>query len=59
VVRFSCRVGDEWVDAGRFQAVQGRWIGAEVGLFAAAPQGTMDGGGAVFGPVRGTKRETA
>lgn len=42
-----------------FQAVEGRWIGAEVGLFAAAPQGTMDGGGAVFGPVRVTERETA
>jgi beta-xylosidase len=60
VVRFSYRVGGEWVEiATTFQAVEGRWIGAEVGLFAAAPQGTMDGGGAVFGPVRVTERETA
>ncbi|MEI8410850.1 MULTISPECIES: glycoside hydrolase family 43 protein [unclassified Kribbella] len=59
VVRFSYRVGGEWVEiATTFQAVEGRWIGAEVGLFAAAPQGTMDGGGAVFGPVRVTERET-
>ena len=60
VVRFSYRAGGEWVEIAKaFQAVEGRWIGAEVGLFAAAPQGTMDDGGAVFGPVRVTERETA
>jgi beta-xylosidase len=59
IVRFSYRAGGEWVSAGEFQAVEGRWIGAEVGLFAAAPQGTMEDGGAVFGPVRVTERETA
>jgi beta-xylosidase len=62
VVTFSYRVADEWVRIpAEFQAVEGQWIGAEVGLFAAAPQGTMDDGGAVFGPVRvdRTERETA
>jgi hypothetical protein len=37
-------------------AVEGHWIGAEVGLFAAAPPGTPadERGGALFGPVRVT-----
>ncbi|MGW1341411.1 hypothetical protein ACWCOV_10195 [Kribbella sp. NPDC002412] len=34
-------------------------VGDDYRLFAAASQGTMDGGGAVFGPVRVTERETA
>jgi hypothetical protein len=62
VVRFSYRATDEWVEIpSAFEATAGRWIGAEVGLFAVAPQGTMDDGGAVFGPVRvdRTERETA
>ena len=37
-------------------AVEGHWIGAEVGLFAAAPPGTPadERGDALFGPVRVT-----
>jgi beta-xylosidase len=34
-----------------FRARQGTWIGAEIGLFSAAPYGTVDTGEAVFGPV--------
>ncbi len=60
VVRFSYRVSDEWVEIPvEFQAVEGRWIGAEVGLFAVAPQGTVDYGGAEFGPVRVDERKLA
>jgi beta-xylosidase len=47
-----------------FTARAGQWIGAEVGLFAAAPQGTMESGGADFGPfcaermdISGTERD--
>jgi hypothetical protein len=36
--------------------VEGHWIGAEIGLFAAAPPGTPAGerDGALFGPVQVT-----
>ncbi|MEU8147341.1 family 43 glycosylhydrolase [Nonomuraea sp. NPDC048901] len=44
--------GDGWVTGFEgFQAEQGRWISAELGLFAAAPPGSPGEGTAVFGPV--------
>jgi beta-xylosidase len=59
VVTWSWRVDDatEWHEAAApWQAREGHWIGAEVGLFASAPLGAdlrpHDGG--TFGPVRVT-----
>lgn len=53
-----CALGTgAWQDLGpTWTAVAGHWIGAEVGLFAAAPPGTpaAERGGALFGPVRVT-----
>ena len=44
--------GGEWTEAMMpFRARQGTWIGAEIGLFSAAPYGAVDTGEAVFGPV--------
>jgi beta-xylosidase len=48
---------EAWHDlSSAWSAVEGHWIGAEVGLFAAAPPGSPVGerGGALFGPVRVT-----
>ena len=41
-ITFSWRVHDEWRTAGTFDATAGRWIGADVGLFACAPLGVRD-----------------
>ncbi len=42
----------DWVRAvGGFEVRPGRWIGAELGLFAVAPVGTDEGTRARFGPV--------
>ncbi|MFD1539617.1 glycoside hydrolase 43 family protein [Nonomuraea guangzhouensis] len=44
--------GDGWVTGFEgFRAEQGRWISAELGLFATAPPGSAGEGTAVFGPV--------
>jgi beta-xylosidase len=56
---FAWRAADTeaWHDLpSEWAAVEGHWIGAEVGLFAAAPPGTPvdERGGALFGPVRVT-----
>ncbi|HEY9294559.1 MAG TPA: family 43 glycosylhydrolase [Microlunatus sp.] len=46
IVRFSCRTGDAWRPIGpAYQAEPGRWIGAEVGLFADRPYGGEPGEG--------------
>ncbi len=52
--RFGWRTDDHaWRPAGAgFDAVAGRWIGAEIGLFATAPIGSEPTGRAVFGPFR-------
>lgn len=68
-VTFSWRPADavsaegapDWTDVpATWRAVEGRWIGAEMGLFANAPLGTPlpeadgSGNGAAFGPVEVT-----
>jgi len=32
--------------------VQGKWIGAELGIFATSPLGSQEGGSVIVGPVR-------
>jgi hypothetical protein len=32
--------------------VEGRWIGAELGIFATSPLGSQEGGSVIVGPVR-------
>jgi beta-xylosidase len=56
---FSWRPGDmgTWHQLPTtWTAVEGSWVGAEVGLFSAAPQGTPadDCGSALFGPIQVT-----
>jgi beta-xylosidase len=52
-VDFSWRQGDgEWSAAIMpFRAKQGPWVGAEIGLFSAAPFGSADTGAGVFGAI--------
>ncbi|QDP96741.1 glycosyl hydrolase 43 family protein [Microlunatus elymi] len=52
IVRFSCRLGEDWLPIGPdYQAEPGRWIGAEVGLFADRLLGS-EPAAARFGPWR-------
>jgi beta-xylosidase len=45
--------GEPWeVQGWNFGVVQGRWIGAELGIFAASPLGAREGGSVIVGPVR-------
>jgi beta-xylosidase len=52
-VDFAWRQGEgDWNEAiVPFRAKQGTWIGAEIGLFSAAPYGSENTGAATFGPV--------
>ena len=65
MVGFAWRTRGAWREVGtRFQATAGRWIGADIGLFAAAPLGAPDGQDHVtFGPVSvdlvGVEKEAA
>ncbi|WP_458780780.1 glycoside hydrolase family 43 protein [Arthrobacter sp. D3-16] len=45
--------GEPWeVQGWNFDVVKGQWIGAELGLFAASPLGSEEGGNVIVGPVR-------
>lgn len=45
--------GEPWeVQGWNFGVVQGRWIGAELGIFAASSLGAREGGSVIVGPVR-------
>jgi hypothetical protein len=52
---FAWRVGptDPWqIPIWDFDVVEGRWIGAELGIFAASPLGSRQRGSVIVGPVR-------
>jgi hypothetical protein len=45
--------GDPWeVQGWNFSVMQGKWIGAELGIFATSPLGSAEGGSVIVGPVR-------
>jgi beta-xylosidase len=45
--------GEPWeVQGWNFEVVEGRWIGAELGIFATSPLGSQEGGSVIVGPVR-------
>jgi hypothetical protein len=45
--------GEPWeVQGWNFEVVEGKWIGAELGLFAASPLGSQESGSVIVGPVR-------
>jgi hypothetical protein len=45
--------GEPWeVQGWNFDVVQGKWIGAELGLFATSPLGSQEKGSVIVGPVR-------
>ncbi|MFF9915466.1 family 43 glycosylhydrolase [Streptomyces sp. NPDC013457] len=57
--RFSYDTGDGPTDSGQvFAATPWRWVGALIGLFAAAPPGTGPAGTAVFSAFRITPNDT-
>jgi beta-xylosidase len=52
---FAWRAGPglPWeVQGWSFEVVEGKWIGAELGLFAASPLGSQECGSVIVGPVR-------
>jgi hypothetical protein len=52
---FAWRAGPglPWeVQGWNFDVVEGKWIGAELGLFATSPLGSQESGSVIVGPVR-------
>jgi hypothetical protein len=50
---WRARPGEPWeVQGWNFDVVEGQWIGAELGLFAASPLGSEESGSVIVGPVR-------
>lgn len=45
--------GEPWeVQGWNFEVVEGKWTGAELGIFTASPLGSQESGSVIVGPVR-------